>query len=97
MSSFGPIGSGAAVELPDSIVYLGMGSMSNLGFECLMYIPPKTLVIDNTAFYNCPKITGDLIIPSTTIKINDQAFYNCIGLENVVIGKNVSNISANIL
>lgn len=50
-------------------------------------------VIGEEAFFNCPLLTGDLIIPNSVISIEGYAFAGCDGFSGTLtIGSSVNNI-----
>lgn len=51
--------------------------------------------IEHSAFYNCEKFTGTLVIPESVVYLGTYAFYGCIGLTSIIIGNSVAIIGVN--
>ena len=48
-------------------------------------LPPNITKIDNSVFWTCRGLTGNLTIPSTVTSIGDNAFYNCSKLTSITV------------
>lgn len=86
-TSIGPIGSGASLEIPDSVTQIGYRSfLLCTGLQTVDF--PETMeIIGPCAFEKCENIIS-VNIPDSVIKIRSRAFWECTNLKEVSIGEN---------
>ena len=52
--------------------------------KCVIEFDGPITKIPNSAFYECTKLTGDLVIPNSVTEIGEQAFYGCTGFNGTL-------------
>ena len=81
ITSVGPVGSGATVEIPDSVT-----ALSNTFKECHnltnVELPNSITSIGSSTFYNCSFTT--ITIPASVTEIGQEAFALCTNLTSIV-------------
>lgn len=55
-------------------------------------LPNSLLFIDNSAFQQCKKLTGELVFPESTITIGHNSFNQCSGIESIIIPESVISV-----
>lgn len=90
IDSVGGVGSGASVEIPNSItsIYHAFGDCTSL---TRVIIGNNVTSIGNYAFSDCI-ILESIEIPDSVESIGDYAFTRCSSLERVIIGNGVTSI-----
>ena len=91
LTSVGPVGSGASVELPSSLTSIP----SNMFTQCTsinsVVLPDSITFIDSYAFQGCTSLT-DVTISNSVTEINSGAFSGCSSLKEIVIPDSVITI-----
>ena len=80
------------IELPSSIIQIGVSAFQNCESIRYIDIPYQVEVIDKKSFAGCVSINRAKISDSV-ISINEEAFSGCIGIQEIIFGKNVSTIA----
>lgn len=82
LTSIGPIGSGASVELPGSVSF-GYSVFSGCQNLKTVVLPEGIRMCECGLFSNCPNLTS-VTFPSTTTRIADTVFDNCTGINTII-------------
>ena len=91
ITSVGEIGSGASVEIPNSVVAIGYKTFNSCSGLTSVTIPNSVVAIGSNAFSFCSGLTS-VTIPNSVVAIGEYTFYNCNGLTSVTIGNGVTSI-----
>jgi hypothetical protein len=92
-SAFENCNSLISVEIPDSVVDLGISIFSNCIRLKNVILPNNLNYIGEQMFYNCISLE-EIIIPDSVIEIRESAFYGCQHLDNLVIPSSVIEIKS---
>ena len=84
ITSVGEIGSGASVEIPNSVVAIGNETFVKCSNLTSVNLPNSVIRINDVSFKSCTNLTS-ITIPSTINYIGTYAFYWCTGLTSVTI------------
>ena len=89
LTSVGYVGSGASVEIPDSItsidsVFSGCSGLTSV-------VIPDFVTSINGAFWGCSGLTS-IVIPNSITSIGEMTFYGCSNLTSVEIPDSVKEI-----
>ena len=82
ITSVGPVGSGADVEIPNSVTTIGYGTFLNCSGLTTVTIPSSVTSIGEESFSGCSNLTT-VTIPSSVTSINSNAFQGCRSLTSV--------------
>lgn len=107
ITSIGLKGSGASIEIPDSVTDIGIdslgqaitrpsfyGTFSNCTGLTSLSLPDSIILIGDLCFSNCTGLTGELIIPYNTERICQETFRNCNNITSVFMSSGISSIGA---
>jgi len=98
LTSVGPLGSGASIELSDSVTYIGYHAFANSGIKSVT-LPDSVTTLDNYAFAYTkissigPAGSGaDFEISNNITSIGSYAFFQCTKLTSVELPSSITAI-----
>lgn len=81
--------------IPDSVEAIGNYAFQNCyGFKGKLKLSKNLTQLNEYVFYNCNGLTGTVTIPDNVKRIGNEALGGCNGLEELIVGKGVTNIYA---
>lgn len=84
-----------SLNLPSSLLTIGVQAFSNNDFSGKLVIPESVVAIGSDAFSYCNRLTGIVELPKDIVGIPSGLFSCCSSLEGVVIPKYVESIGNN--
>ena len=93
LSSIGPIGSGASVELPNSVTTIGYGAFDSCSGLTSVTLPNSVTTIGGQVFAYCTSLRN-INIPDSVTSIGGGGFVGCSGLTSVTIGSGITSIGS---
>ena len=90
LESIGPVGSGASLEIPDSVTTLCWHAFSGCTSLSSIAIPNSVTRIGNYALNGCTSLTSVTIPDGASVA--SWAFNNCTNLTSLTIGNSVTSI-----
>lgn len=91
LTSIGPIGSGASIEIPNSVYSFSFGTFFGCRGLKSVVLPNSIIDMGAHAFGYCRSLTS-ITIPNSVTSINDYLFEACTGLTNVTIPSQIGSI-----
>ena len=91
ITSVGGVGSGASIEIPNSVQAIGNDAFGSCTGITSVTIPDNVTLIDERAFDNCNKMER-IIIGNGVTGISESLFSQCRKLNSVTIGNGVTSI-----
>ncbi len=91
ITSIGPIGSEAALEIPDSVITIGDFAFSGVAELTSVVIPNSVITIGSCAF-NGNENLQSVVIGDSVELIGSAAFQQCSSLTSVTMGDSVTTI-----
>lgn len=91
LTSIGSVGSGASVEIPNSVTTIGEYAFGECSGLMSIVIPSGVTTLGMSAFYRCSSLTSVTISNSVT-SIEHHAFQLCTGLTSIYIPYSVTSI-----
>ena len=91
LTSIGPVGSGASVEIPNSVTSIGGSAFAFCSGLTSVTIPDGVTKIDSSVFGNCSGMTSCTIGSGVTY-IGYLSFTNCTSLTSITIPSGVTSI-----
>ena len=82
LTSIGPMGSGASVQIPDSVTAIELSAFADCTLLTSVTIPDGVTVIDGYSFSWCTSLTS-LTIRDSLVGMGYYTFYNCDSLANI--------------
>lgn len=80
------------INLPNTLETINSYAFANSGLKSIQF-PKSVTTIQSSAFEECSRLSGDLVLPEGVTTINQRTFYNCQALtRSLTIGKDVSSI-----
>ena len=94
ITSVGLIGSGAYLEIPDSVTKIDEGAFSSCAELVTVELPDSITNIGTGIFKDCGKLTS-IILPKKITKIPIETFKWCTSLKSIKIPDSVTKIEQN--
>lgn len=91
LTSVGPVGSGASVEIPNSVKSIDSSAFQICRNITSVRIPNGVTSIGESSFMGCNRLTS-ITIPNSVTIIGENAFSSCSGLTSVTIPSSVETI-----
>ena len=91
LTSIGPVGSGASIEIPDSVTSISQYAFSNCTNLTSITLPDSVTTLANYALQNNPNLTN-LTLSKNITSIGDSAISGCSSLVNLHIPLSVKTI-----
>ena len=82
ITSVGPVGSGASIEIPNSITSIGYCAFSECSNLSSVTIPGSVTKLDENAFHACTSL-NDITISKNMTTLGRSVFYDCTGLTTI--------------
>ena len=82
------------LTIPSTVTTIGSYAFLGNMFNGTLVLPSELISLGVSAFHDCRRLTGVVEIPSNIVAIPEYLFASCIGLEGVVLNKDVEAIGA---